>query len=611
MMNFSFSQIKKIEPPNWWIGMKGDTLQIMFYGLDLGSYTPSVLYSGVKLNEYHIADSPNYIFLDLYISPKTIAGEVEITFSKDEGKSVLKHAYPLFSRDDSDINYVGFDSSDVVYLITPDRFSNGNPNIDFQEGFKEATVDRSQDYARHGGDIKGIINHLDYIYEMGFTAIWPTPLLTNDMQEQSYHGYAMTNFYEVDPRFGSMEDYVLLSRKSRNLGIKLLMDQVVNHCGIEHWWMSDLPFSDWINFQDQFENRNHISVTNHRRTINQDIYASQADKDLMNDGWFVPSMPDLNQNNSFMATYLIQNSIWWIEKLHLGGIRQDTYPYSDKSFMAKWAGAIMQQYPNFNIVGEEWSYNPLLVRYWQQGADNADGYSSNLKTTMDFPLQRTLVTSLKESETLDSGLIKLYEGLANDFAYYDPQSIMLFGDNHDMDRIFTQLGEDLVKTKMAMAFILLAPRIPQIYYGTEILLQNSDKPGDHGLIRSDFPGGWQNDKVSGFTEEGLTKEQKEMQQYLKKILNFRKNNNTIHQGKTIHFAPEDGIYVLFRTLLDEVVILILNKNEKAIDLDLSRFMEINIKGKRFFSLLDDEEVELQTNLRLEHKGCMILYTNSN
>ena len=430
---------------------------------------------------------------------------------------------------------------------------------------------------------------------MGFTAIWSSPLLINDMPEQSYHGYAITDFYKVDPRFGSLKKYLELADKAGQHGIKLIMDQVANHCGVNHWWMNDLPFDDWLNFQEG-HTKGSISTTNHRRTVNQDPYASKSDQELMEGGWFVPSMPDLNQTNGFMANYLIQNSIWWIETLKLGGIRQDTYPYPNKAFMAEWARAIMQEYPNFSIVGEEWSYNPLLVGYWQNGALNKDGYRSYLKSTMDFPLQKALVEALIEVEAWDKGLIKIYEGMANDFHYADPKSIMFFGDNHDMDRLFTQLNEDVELMKMALGFLLMAPRIPQLYYGTEVLLQNSTKPGDHGLIRTDFPGGWADDKINGFTGFGLSPEQRQMQQFLKKLLNFRKETSVIHNGHTKHFSPKDGVYTMFRFDEKETVMLVLNKNSTNVDLKMERFAEMGLRGKSAHDLINDDHFTIEDSL---------------
>ena len=446
---------------------------------------------------------------------------------------------------------------------------------------------------------------------MGFTAIWSSPLLTNNMPSQSYHGYAITDLYEVDPRYGTLADYRELADKSREKGIKLIMDQVANHCGSEHWWMKDLPFKDWVNFQENFENNGALITSNHRRTSNQDLYASKSDKKGNTDGWFVATMPDLNQKNPFMAKYIIQNSIWWIETIGLSGIRQDTYPYPDKDFMSNWAGAIMAEYPNFSIVGEEWSYNPLLIGYWQKGANNRDGYASNLTSTMDFAMQRNVVDAINEKESWDTGLVKMYEGLANDFHYATPKDIMVFPDNHDMSRIYTQLNGDLENTKMALSFYLMMPRIPQIYYGTEILMDDFEKPGDHGLIRTDFPGGWKDDAVNAFTGEGLKTDQKNMQLFLKKVLNFRKNTKAIHEGITIHFAPYMGTYVLFRIIDEEIVVLILNKNDKPFHLDLKRYSEIGLEGKILKNVISGEKITWDTGISFTKRGVTLLTTKLN
>jgi glycosidase len=604
-MNMVHAQIERIDPPNWWTGFRETSLQLMVKGTGIVHYTPAVEGGGVKLKSFHKADSPNYLFLDLEIPIGTPSGQVLLTFRK-EGKPEISFSYSLLKRERDPLDYAGFSSKDVIYLITPDRFANGDPSNDIIPGLKEKKIDRKDDYARHGGDIRGMIDHLDYIEKMGFTAIWPSPLLVNDMPKESYHGYAITDFYSVDPRFGSMEEYEELATKARQKGIKLIMDQVNNHCGLYHWWMGDLPFSDWINYQEGFEEGRQITVTNHRRTVNQDLYASHSDRKLMDNGWFVPSMPDLNQDNPFMANYLIQHSIWWIEKLGLGGIRQDTYPYPEKYFMARWAKRIMNEYPSFSIVGEEWSYNPLVVGYWQQGAYNRDGYESHLRCTMDFPLQQILVDALVEEENWDSGLIRLYEGLANDFHYPSPSDMMLFGDNHDMDRLFTQLGEDVALTKMALAFIMVAPRIPQFYYGTEILMENTDKPGDHGRIRKDFPGGWQGDRVNAFTGKGLDAERKDMQQFVKTLVNFRKNTKVIHEGQTTHFSPENGVYVLFRYIGDKKVMLVLNKNEKPVTLAMERFAEMDLPESEFRDVLGSKTLTLGKSLFLEERGVLVL-----
>lgn len=607
--SFSNAQINRIEPPNWFVGFKNQNLQLLVQHPNIGNAKPTISYQGVSITKVHKAKSQNYLFIDLVIDATTKPGKFSIGFEFEKVKKIT-HEYELKARTKPADDYIGFDSSDAIYLITPDRFANGNPANDIVKSMKETSLDRTHDYKRHGGDIQGITNHIDYIKNLGFTAIWPTPVLTNDMKNASYHGYAMTDFYEVEPRFGTMDDYKSLAKKLDENNMKLIMDQVANHCGSEHWWMNDLPFSDWVNNQELFEKQGEFITSNHRRTSNQDLYASEIDKEEMASGWFVKSMPDLNQRNPFMAQYLIQNSIWWVETLQLGGIRQDTYPYSDKLFMSNWAGAIMNEYPNFSIVGEEWSYNPLLVGYWQRGAKNKDGYESNLRSTMDFPMQREIVKGIKESENWDTGLVRIYDGLANDFYYPTPKDIMIFPDNHDMDRIFTQLDENIENTKMALATYLVLPRIPQLYYGTEILMQNSAKPGDHGLIRTDFPGGWANDKINAFTGEGLTSDQKSMQTFLSKILNYRKSSKAIHEGKTIHFAPNNGTYVLFRILNNEVVMLILNKND-AITLPLSTYYELGLKTKKFKNILTNEEFSWDAELKLSQKGVYLFTTKLN
>ena len=604
----AFSQIERIEPPNWWVGFKDSSLQLMVHGKAVENAEPEIDYEGVSIQKVHKADSPNYLFIDLKIESSAKPGNFDIVFEMPDGSEEI-FEYELKSRTKPSEEYVGFDNTDAIYLITPDRFANGDSSIDVDESLNEKTIDRKDDYARHGGDIQGIIDHLDYIDEMGFTGIWSSPLLINDMKSGSYHGYAMTDFYKVDPRFGSLEKYKELSEKASERGIKLIMDQVANHCGLEHWWMEDLPFDDWINYQERFENGEKPIYSNHQRTTNQDLYASEFDKKRLNDGWFVDTMPDLNQRNPFMAKYLIQNSIWWIETLNLGGIRQDTYPYPDKAFMSDWAGAIMEEYPNFNIVGEEWSQNPLLIRYWQDDVDN--GYDSNLPSTMDFAMQAKIVEGLNEAEGWEKGLHKLYAGLANDFSYAAPEDIMIFPDNHDMSRIYTQLKEDIPNTKIALSYISVLPRILQIYYGTEILMDDTAKPGDHGLIRTEFPGGWADSEVNAFTGEGLSADQKDMQNFLKKILNYRKNSEAIKSGKTIHFAPENGVYLISRISDNEKVVLVLNKNEETSTLDLQRFEELGLQNSKMKNLISGEEFNWSDSLELPERGAYFFTTKLN
>ena len=621
-VSVSNTTLERVEPPNWWIGFKNTTLQLLVKDDTIGASKPSINYRGVTIDKFYTARSKNYLFIDITIDETVKAGKFDITFTFDDN-SKKTHTYELKSREKSAEDYIGFDSSDAIYLITPDRFANadvtndnGSVNSKTKDTgtsvyfLKETTINRADDYARHGGDIKGITNHIDYIYDMGFTAIWSTPLLTNNMPRFSYHGYAITDLYEIDPRFGNLADYRVLADKLREKGMKLIMDQVANHCGSEHWWMKDLPFEDWVNYQQNFLKKGDLITSNHRRTSNQDSYASKQDKKEMAEGWFVPTMPDLNQKNPFMAKYIIQNSIWWIETIGLGGIRQDTYPYPDKNFMSNWAGAIMNEYPNFSIVGEEWSYNPLLVGYWQNGAKNKDGYVSNLKSTMDFPMQKAMVDGINEVESWDTGLVKLYEGLANDFHYATPKDIMVFLDNHDKSRLFTEVKEDVTKAKMALSYMLVLPRIPQIYYGTEILMNDTAKPGDHGLIRTDFPGGWNGDQVNAFTETGLSKDKKEMQNFTKKILNYRKSSKAIHEGKTVHFAPFMGTYFLFRIKDDETVVHIINKNDKPIRIDLKRYAEVGLEGKTLKNIITGEEFVWGDVINFKEKGSIVLTTKN-
>ena len=615
-VSVSNTYLERVEPTNWWIGLKDTSLQLLVKEANIGNSKPSISYVGVSIEKVNKARSKNYLFLDLTINKSTKAGKFDIVFTFDNG-TIKTHTYELKSREKSTENYIGFNSSDAIYLITPDRFSNADKSNDINKKLKETIIDRTHGYKRHGGDLQGITNHIDYISDLGFTAVWPTPILTNDMPKGSYHGYAITDYYQVDPRFGTMNDYKKLADKLREKGMKLIMDQVANHCGLEHWWMKDIPFDDWVNNQKNYEenienwsNTTNIN-SNHRRTTNQDFYASEIDRKGNNEGWFVADMPDLNQRNPFMANYIIQNSIWWIETLGLGGIRQDTYPYPDKDFMANWAGSIMNEYPNFSIVGEEWSYNPLLVGYWQKGAKNKDGYESNLKSTMDFPMQKNIIDGINEEESWDTGLVKLYEGLANDFHYTTPKDMMVFLDNHDKSRLFTEVDEDATKAKMALSYMLMLPRIPQIYYGTEILMNDTAKPGDHGLIRTDFPGGFKNDKINAFTGDGLNAEQKNMQSFLKKFLNYRKNSKAIHEGNTVHFAPFKGTYFLFRILEDEVVVNIINKNEAPITIDLKRFSEIGLQGKTLKNIITGEFFIWKNEIGLKKKGNITFTTKLN
>ncbi len=580
----SLAQDIRVEPPFWWTGMKNNELQLMVHAENIASTQPVIGKEGVEIKDLITTDNPNYLFVDLRIKGSAELGTFDIVFM-EEGKTRFTYNYELKEREKNSAKREGFNSSDVICLAYPDRFANGDPSNDVVKTMNEKTINRSDPYGRHGGDLQGIINHLDYISDMGFTALWLNPVLENDMPEASYHGYAITDFYKVDPRLGDIDLYLELSRKASEKGIKLIMDMVFNHCGSKHWWMNDLPSSDWINLYPDYK------ITNHKRTVNQDIYASEKDKKLMVEGWFVPSMPDLNQNNPLLKNYLIQNSIWWIEYLDLGGIRMDTYPYPQKEMMAEWCEKVLDEYPNFNIVGEEWSENPVIVSYWQKGKKNHDGYKPHLPSVMDFPLQIALVKALTEEESWGTGLVRLYEALAMDFLYPDPDNITIFPDNHDMPRFYMQLGMDRELFHLGIAYILTIRGIPQIYYGTEILMDHTEGDG-HGYIRKDFPGGWKGDKVNAFTGEGMSKEALETQEIFKKILNWRKTSEGIHSGKLLHFAPSENVYVFFRYNQGKKVMVILNKNTEKYTLELSRFEEIMNGTKKGTEVISGEILDL-------------------
>jgi glycosidase len=593
----TFSQkLERVEPQFWWAGMKSPELQLMVYGNKISETNVSLNYPGVELVSTTKVHSPNYLFVNLRLAENVQPGKFEIQFTKED-KVVQSYIYELKAREKGSANRTGFNSSDVIYLITPDRFINGNPNNDWVEGMKEKPNRNDKD-GRHGGDIQGIINSLDYLQKMGFTAVWLNPVLENNMTQVSYHGYSTTDFYKVDPRYGTNEEYRKLNDELDKRGMKLIMDMIFNHCGSEHWWMEDLPMNDWINNYPEY------IITSHRRTVNQDPHASEADRNVMVDGWFVPTMPDLNQRNPFMEKYLIQNSIWWIEFVGLEGIRQDTWPYPDKNMMTTWTKQVLEEYANFNIVGEEWAMNPAIVSYWQKGKVNSDGYECFLPSLMDFPLQNAVSAGLQNDESWDSGLIQIYESLANDFLYTDADNLVIFPDNHDMSRFYVQVGEDVDLLKMGVALFLTMRGIPQIYYGTEILMRHEG--GEHGNIRADFPGGWQGDKIDALTGAGLSTEQKEMQSYISKIQNWRKEKSIIHKGKLMHFVPQDGVYTYFRYNKNEVVMVMLNKNITEKTVATNRFSEIIKDFKTGLEIITHKRIEDISEIKIPAKTAVIV-----
>ncbi len=592
-------RVERVEPPFWWVGMQDPQLQLMVYGENIGHTRPAIDHPGLRLEQVIQVESPNYLFLNLLIEEDAAPGAFEIRFMAGT-EVALTQSYELRARQPGSAQRKGFDQSDVLYLITPDRFVNAVPDNDEMAGLAEG-VDRRNPGGRHGGDIEGIISSLDYLKDMGFTAIWINPVLENDQPTYSYHGYSTTDFYRVDPRYGTNEDYLRLSKVAEEKGIKLIMDMILNHCGSEHWWMDDLPTADWINFSGEFV------PTNHRRTVIQDPHASEWDTRHFSDGWFVETMPDLNQRNPLLATYLTQNSVWWVEYAGLEGIRMDTYPYPDKTYMSDWTCRMMEEYPNLNIVGEEWTNNPALVSHWQRGKLNPNGYVSCLPSLMDFPIQETMRVALNEEEeaAAGKGWVKLYRMLANDFLYPDPDNLVVFPDNHDMSRFFTQVNEDLGLFKLGLAYTLTIRGIPQIYYGTEVLMKN---PGTtaHGIIRSDFPGGWAGDAANAFTGEGLTAEQRDAQAFVKKLLTWRQSAEVIHHGKTTHFAPVDGVYVVFRHYGDDKVMVLLNKAASETKLSLYRYAELLNNVRKGRDVISGKTVTLDQTLTVPARSPMIL-----
>lgn len=592
-----FGQIEKVEPPFWWSDMQNPKLEIMFYGKDVASYDVSTS-EGITISKVTKTENPNYVFVTVDI--KDIPAKTfNINFSKNK-KVRFSHSYELKSRRDGSSLRKGFDSGDLIYLIMPDRFANGDPTNDSNPELNEK-ANRDFDGGRHGGDIQGIIDHLDYIKELGATAIWSTPLLEDNDEKYSYHTYAQSDVYRIDPRYGTNADYKRLANEMHQRDMKLIMDYVTNHWGIQHWMMDDLPTYEWIHQWPGYRN------TSYRMTTQYDPNASEADYKLCMDGWFVRTMPDLNQSNPLMLNYLIQNAIWWIEYADLDGFRVDTYSYNDKEGIAKWTKAIMDEYPNFNIVGEVWLHNQAQIAYWQK--DSAIGalqsYNTHCPSMMDFTLHDALMEVFNEPEPRwDRGVIKIYENLVNDFLYPDINNLLVFAENHDTPRI-NEIYPDINDYQLIMTLLATIRGIPQIYYGTEIGMKGKKEVGD-GDIRRDFPGGWADDKNNAFTESGRTQLQKSYFDFTKKVFNWRKGKEVIHTGKTMQFVPENNVYVFFRYNEDEKVMVVLNNTVEEQELQLSRFSEMikdYTKGKE---VITGRNIPLTDNLKISGKTSMII-----
>ena len=595
---YAASVIKKVAPSFWWASMNNPELQVLLYGEQISSADVSISSDDIVLQEVVKQDNPNYLLLYLNTSE---AAPQTFDICLKQGKKQTVIPYELKQRRADAAQIEGFNSSDVLYLIMPDRFANGDASNDIIPGMLEDRVDRNDSFARHGGDFKGIEKHLDYIADLGVTSVWLNPIQENDMQGGSYHGYAITDYYQADRRFGSNEEFRALVEQAHSKGLKIVMDMIFNHCGSENYLFKDMPSKDWFNFKG-----NYVQTT-FKTATQSDPYTSDYEKKIAVDGWFTQSMPDFNQRNRHVATYLIQSSIWWIEYAGINGIRQDTHPYADFDMMARWCKAVNDEYPRFNIVGETWLGNNVLISYWQKNSPLAHPRNSYLPTVMDFPLMDHMNKAFDE-ETTDGygGLCRLYEYLSQDIVFADPMHLLTFLDNHDTSRFYRSEADtkNLDRYKQALAFLLTTRGIPQIYYGTEILMA-ADKANGDGLLRCDFPGGWQNDAHDYFDAVNRTALQNEAFAYAKCLLQWRKGNEVIAKGKLKHFSPRQGVYAYERKHGDQSVVVFLNGTDREQTIDLSAYQEI-LPRTSARNVLEGKEVEIGKELTLSHRGVCVL-----
>ena len=573
-------QVSRVEPLSWWVGMRAP-LQLLVQGEGISGYDVAIEGgNGVKVNKIHKADSPNYLFIDVNILKDAAPGTYYLVFSKD-GKPAFKYPYEIAARESGSVQRKSYTAADMIYLIMPDRFANGDPSNDSTSDTAEKS-DRSGYFGRHGGDIQGIIDHLDYIEDLGATAIWCTPLLEDNEPGGSYHGYACSDYYHIDPRFGSNELYREMVAKAHEKGLKVVMDIVTNHCGTAHWWMKDLPFADWIHQFPEYTGTNVCFSTN------MDPNASKYDLNLQESGWFVPSMPDMNLDNPFTLKYFQQWAIWWIEYAGLDGFRVDTYPYNEKGPMSRWCKAVRTEYPNFNIVGECWTSSIPQLAYWQADNENKDGFNSNLPSIMDFPLYDAICAGVPtDSVQWGAGMTKVYDCLSHDFVYHDLSKMMIFPGNHDTDRIGDVVRQNPDRMKIVMTMMATMRGFPQIFAGDEMMFVSKDKSQGHGGLRVDFPGGWAGDKENWFTEEGrkaaltgtdgkpvAAGQVADLHDYTRKLFQWRKGKGVIHDGKTLHFLTRDNTYAYFRYNADEAVFVFINNSRGRKSIPWSHYAEI-------------------------------------
>ncbi len=594
IINISYSQ--KVEPPFWWVGMKNSNLQLLVHGDNISELTPKINYKSVEIIDVHRTSNKNYLFIDLKINSDAKAGSFDIEFYNGKKKR-NKYSYELKERCYNSSERIGISSKDIIYLLMPDRFANGNTENDNVKGMLEK-ANRNNPDGRHGGDLQGISNNLDYFNQLGITSVWINPILENNMPNYSYHGYAITDYYKVDARFGSNEDYVNLIAKAHKKNIKIIMDMVFNHCGLNHWWMNDLPSTDWVHQFDKF------TRSNYRAEVLSDPYASKMDKKIMSEGWFDHSMPDLNQKNKYLANYLIQNSIWWIEYANIDGIRMDTYPYSDQDFMRNWENRVHQEYPNFNIIGETWLQTEVQTAYFQNEHDITSSTVNSANILTDFPLAYAINSALNEQDSWTGGLSKLYYVLSKDFVYTEPNKLLIFVDNHDIDRFYSTQGKDFAKWKMGMTFLMTTRGIPLIYYGTEYLSDGLKNNGD-AQLRKDFLGGWEGDSINVFANENMSKQQMEAMSYLKSLIKLRNENTELQSGKLIQYIPNDGIYVYFRSSKSKAFMIVLNNTDKDKTLKLNYYKESLENFSTIKEFGKDESMKIPPQVQLKAKSATI------
>ncbi len=600
LSSYAGLNVEKIDPPCWYAGMKNPELQLMVYGPGIGNARVTVDYPGVRVSSTVKLESENYLLIYLHLDKEVKPGTLHLSFTL--GKKRFVHPYEIKNRERQPADRLGFDASDALYLLMPDRFANGKPENDQLPGMEEYKVDRSNPSARHGGDLEGIRQHLDYFSDLGVTALWFTPVLENNMKGGSYHGYATTDYYRVDPRFGTNEEYRQLIAEAHERGIKMVMDMIFNHCGVDHRWIKDMPSRDWFNNWDY---ENHFVQTSFKLTSHVDPYTSQYDFHQMNDGWFVRSMPDLNQKNPHVLRYLIQNSFWWIEYANIDGIRMDTYPYADYDAMSQWMAELNEEYPNYNTVGETWVTEPAYTAWWQKDSKLSAPKNSHLKTVMDFSFYDKLTTAMTEqTETWFKGLDRVYNNFVYDFLYPNPASVLAFLENHDTDRFLGE-GQDFPKLRQAATLLLTTRRIPQLYYGTEVMM-NGVKTVTDGHVRKDFPGGWADDKVSAFTPEGRTELQNECYNFFRTLLRWRRGNEVIAKGSMVQFMVQEGVYAYARQYEGKTVFVMLNGTDAPTTVSLRYYQEILQGHREAKDILTGRTVILDNALQMQSRESLVL-----